>query len=388
MQKAIGILGGSFNPIHYGHLQMAQAAKDLLALDTIILIPDGDPPHKDQELADKYDRLRMTELAAGNLFEVSPMEVDRPGKTYTVDTLEALVKTYPGTDFILLIGADTLWEISGWRNPARVFSLCRFAVFSRGDMPFPEVPGAFIQRVDAAILDISATEIRRRVRLGMSLEGLTPPAVIAHIGRRRLYHPPDQLCKKEIQKRLQRALPDARFKHVLGVKDTIEALAKHWGMDAKAAGLAGLLHDCAKGLPLDELRRVIDSQGERVDALRLKSHELLHAPASAAMARGLYGVTDPDVLHAIWYHNTGSIVMGELDKLLYVADMIEPNRKPYAELEDIRRMAAQDLDEAVRMTLYAKLRFIQSSGREIHPDTKAALMTMQKENEARRETIW
>ena len=381
MRKTIGLLGGSFNPIHYGHLQMAQVARDVLGLDRVILMPDGDPPHKKKELANKRDRLRMAEIAVQGVFEVSSMEVERPGKTYTVDTLEALTATYPDADIIMLIGADTLGDLLTWRNVPRVFSLCRFAVFSRGDMPLPDVPGATVMRVHADILGISATEIRKRVHRGMSLEGLTPPAVIDYIGRQRLYNPPVRMCKKEIRKRLKHDLPNGRFRHVLEVEATMEALADRWGYSVKRAGLAGLLHDCAKGLSLEAMCRLVDGNGLLVDAGRRTSRELLHAPASAAMARAVYGVTDPEILHAIWYHNTGSMTLGEMDKLLFVADMIEPGRKATLDLEPIRRMAFQDLNEAVCMAFRHKLAFIEAMGKGIHPDTKAAYEAAQKNND-------
>lgn len=372
MQRTIGLLGGSFNPIHNGHLQMAAAAGSAVKLERVILLPDGDPPHKTRGLAPKRDRLRMTELAAAGRFEVSSMEVDRAGKTYTVDTLEALTLLYPGVRLYLIIGADTLHQLLTWKNAPRVFALCTFLVFARDGLPLINVPGADVIRLDAAIDDISSTEIRARVHRGQSLEGYVPEAVSDYIGAHRLYDPPVAMGIKAIRRRLAADLSPGRYGHTLGVAQTIRRLAARWGYDEKRAGLAGLLHDCAKFMPLDAMNAYLHAQGVQVDGARRASVALLHAPASMAMARAVYGVTDPEILRAIRYHNTGRAPMGTLDKLLCLADMVEPGRKVYPWMAGLRRMAQEDLDAAVLAALRLKLDYVQRQGKTAHPDTAAA----------------
>lgn len=386
MQETIGLLGGSFNPIHFGHLAMAEAACRELALDRLLIIPDGDPPHKSKELAGKWHRLRMAERAAAGVFAVSAMEVERAGKTYTVDTLEVLRTLHPQAILYMIIGADTLREISGWKQAERVFALCRFAVFGRGDLPLDDVAGATIVRMQTPIVGISATEIRARVHRGMSLAGYTPAAVEAYIGEHRLYDPPVQMQEKAIRKRLKEALPAKRYQHTLGVEETARVLAARYGYPLEKATLAGLLHDCAKGMNLEEMRRYVREQGEPVDAERMDSTALLHAPASAAMARAVYGVTDPEILRAIWYHNTGAAPMGMLDKLLTVADMIEPGRKPAPWMDSLRQLATTDLDLAARETIRLKLEHIHAAARFEHPDTRAALAALNEGIERKEDT--
>ncbi len=381
MRETIGLLGGSFNPIHDGHLAMAEAAQKELGLDRILIVPCGDPPHKSAELAGKLDRLRMAELGAEGRYEVSRIEIDRPGKTYTVDTLEALRARHPDSELVMIIGGDTLREVGTWRDAKRVFALCRFAVFARGGEALAEAPGARVIRMRAVIPDISATAIRDRVHRGMSLEGLTPRTVENYIGQHRLYDPPKRMPRAAIIKRLQHDLPPERFRHVLGVEATIARLAGRWGYDEERAALAGLLHDCAKGMKLDEMAAYLARQGMRVDDMRKTSRALLHAPASAAMARAVYGVTDPEILRAIWYHNTGNGSMGKLEKLLYLADLTEPARKCLPWLEPLRALAVSDLDGAVREGARVKLRHIQACGRQAHPDTASVCAGNQGENE-------
>lgn len=382
MREKIGLLGGSFNPIHDGHLAMAEAARQELDLDRLLIIPDGDPPHKSTELAGKRHRLRMVELAAKDRFEVSAMEVERAGKTYTVDTLDVLHTLYPDAVLHMVIGADTLHELTTWRDAQRVFTLCRFAVFARDDLPLIDVEGATVERMQTRIPDISATEIRARVHQGLSLEGYTPSVVEDYIGLYRLYDPPVKMAEKNIRKRLKETLPPSRFRHSLGVEKTMQKLAKRWGyMDEKRATLTGLLHDCAKGMPLEDMIRYVHAQGIEVDCMREVSVALLHAPASMAMARATYGVTDPEILRAIRFHNTGSESMGILDRLLYVADMIEPNRKGMEWLGKMRELAMEDLNEAVMMGMRIKLEYTQLRGKTVHPDTMTAYEAVAKQME-------
>ncbi|MCL1795933.1 MAG: nicotinate (nicotinamide) nucleotide adenylyltransferase [Clostridia bacterium] len=381
MQPSIGLLGGSFNPIHYGHLAMAEAAVRALSLSAMIIMPAGDPPHKSVGLADKYDRLQMARLAAGDLYAVSALEVERPGKTYTVDTLDALAKLYPGFSAAVLIGADTLTEISGWQDSARVFTLCRFVVFGRNGLPLPDVPGADIIRLPDIIPDISASQIRARVRRGQSLDGYVPPSVADYIGEKRLYDPPARMPYPEMRAHLSGVLPSKRYLHTLGVENTMRKLANHWQYNAERAALTGLLHDCAKGLSFDELRKTAAEAGLHIDSRRMESCELLHAPVGAQLARAVYGVTDPEILRSVWYHSTGACPMNDLDKLLCVADMTEPGRRANDQINRLRKLSMRDLDEAARETLALKLAHVAQQGKAAHPDTERAIGSLGGNNE-------
>lgn len=372
MCERIGLLGGSFNPIHLGHLAMAAAAREELGLTRLLIMPDGDPPHKSTELADKAQRLEMVRRAAGDRFEVSAMEVDRPGKTYTIDTLTALREAWPQAALVMLIGADTLRELPTWREAQRVYALCRFAVFARDELALCAPPGVQWIRMRTEIPDISSTEIRARVHKGLSLDGLVPQVVQDYIGAHRLYDPPRQRSQQTIRRRLKEMLPAKRYRHTLGVKQAMIRLAQRWSYDAEKAALTGLLHDCAKAMPLAQMQAYVRRVGVHLDALRQENTALLHAPAGAALARERFGVTDPEILHAIATHNTGSEKMGILDKLLFVADYTEPGRKAIEGLDAIRAMAMEDLDAAVCGVLDSKLAYITQKGDVLHPDTLAA----------------
>lgn len=200
----IAVFGGSFNPIHYGHLLVADDVAETLALDRVLFVPAGRPPHKAaQDLAPAADRLAMVELAvAGHpRFAVSDLELRRPGPSYTVETLRALESA---GRLHLLLGSETFLDLPSWREPEEVARRARLLVVPRsGDGFDPEAPAA--QKVLAALglpafgtaegprclpavsLPISGSDLRRRCREGRSLHFRLPPAVAAYIREHRLY---------------------------------------------------------------------------------------------------------------------------------------------------------------------------------------------------------
>ena len=140
---------------------------------------------------------------------------------------------------------------------------------------------------------------------------------------------------------------------------------------AGRAALAGLLHDCAKGMPLSQMTKA--AKNEKLDPVMKESKALMHAVAGAHVAQDVYDVHDPEVLGAIRWHTTGHANMTKLEKIVYLADMIEPNRKPYPGLEALRKLCMTDLDEAMHMALLMSLDHVREQGKPLHPDTMAAL---------------
>ena len=199
----IGILGGSFNPIHLAHLVLAETARETLRLNRVVFVPAKLPPHKDPSaLADAKDRLAMVRLAvAGNpSFEVSDIELRREGPSYTVDTVEMMRRRSRWkTEVFFLIGADTLRELPAWREIRRLAKLCKFVPLSRPGAPAPdvkelaEVMGArearaiIARAIEMPLLDISSSDIRRRVANGKSIRYLVPEAVARYIERKAPY---------------------------------------------------------------------------------------------------------------------------------------------------------------------------------------------------------
>jgi nicotinate-nucleotide adenylyltransferase len=194
----IGVLGGSFNPSHHAHLFTAEVAAAALALDKVLLVPAGQSPLKRRAAVSSADRLKMTELAAhGNgLLQVSSVDVDRPPPSYSVDTLAIVREQHPRAALHLILGIDALQDLLDWREPERLVDLARLAVVSRPGFPL-EVPSeitaylgpraAQIDLLPMPLLEISSTDIRRRLRSEEPVRYLLPESVERYIRARHLY---------------------------------------------------------------------------------------------------------------------------------------------------------------------------------------------------------
>ena len=218
----IGILGGTFNPIHFGHLRAAEEVRESLRLDKVIFIPSGMPPLKDSDIASQDLRLKMTSLAvsANPYFEVSDIEVRRSGRSYTVETIAELMGIYPKDEMIFILGIDAFLDLPHWKSPKRLVSLTDFAIISRPGLSFESLRGAeFLDTEKDALsaLDnketglyeafleggrkaylinitpfyISATDIRRRIRGGLSIKYMLPETVESFIILNGIYKRPE-----------------------------------------------------------------------------------------------------------------------------------------------------------------------------------------------------
>jgi len=196
--RCIGILGGTFDPPHYGHLALAENGRQQLDMERVLFVLAGQPPHKpDRPIAPAHHRVAMIEAAiAGNpAFAISRVDLDRPGPHYTVDMLALLQEQYPNTDLVFLIGEDSLAQFLNWRDPEGIIRQARLAVMRRPGSQAnlaalkAELPGLpdRLTWLDAPYLDLAASDLRRRVRAGLSLRYLVPPDVEAYIRTHHLY---------------------------------------------------------------------------------------------------------------------------------------------------------------------------------------------------------
>ena len=190
----IGLYGGTFDPIHLGHLRAAETAREGMGLDLVAFLPAAVPPHRSAPPGAAADRLAMARLATAShpRFEAWDAELRRPGPSYTVETVAALISERPSDSFVLVVGADTWPEMTTWREPQRLLSLVEVAVVDRpgyaGPDPAMPFPGALgVTRVEGASLPISATTVRDLARRGRSVRYLVPDGVADYILARRLY---------------------------------------------------------------------------------------------------------------------------------------------------------------------------------------------------------
>jgi len=198
--KKVGIMGGTFNPIHYGHLFMAESAYEQLGLDKVLFIPTKNPPHKlIPSTITQEQRVMMLSLAIRDNphFELSLMELEREGMTYTADTLKILTDENPDTEYYFIAGADSLMQLHSWRNPENIFKLCTLAVAGRDDldketlnMQANKLAAAYNARIvfiDMPAIHISSSEIRARVAAGRSIKYYVHDEVIKYIEENQLY---------------------------------------------------------------------------------------------------------------------------------------------------------------------------------------------------------
>lgn len=201
----LGILGGTFDPIHHGHLFIAEEARVRFALEKVLFIPNGRPPHKqDYALTPAQHRLAITELAiqSNPAFACSPMETQRPGPSYTIETLTLLSEQHPEAELFYITGIDAVAEIQTWMRPEEVIRRATFIAVTRpgfdADLLRERLPETYLQRIlvlDTTELGISSTDIRARIREGRPARYLTPDSVLDYIYRHRLYH--QSACPEE-----------------------------------------------------------------------------------------------------------------------------------------------------------------------------------------------
>jgi nicotinate-nucleotide adenylyltransferase len=188
----LGLLGGMFDPIHFGHLRAAEIVREALELDEVVFVPAGMPPHRGQPAATGIDRYAMVALAtAGDpTFVPSDVELARQGPSYTVETVALLRQQRPGAEVVLIVGSDNLPAIADWREPERLLELCTVAVVERpGSAPAPagKLPAARLHRVEGTALPIASRDLRERIRSGRSVRHLVPDGVANYIDKRGLY---------------------------------------------------------------------------------------------------------------------------------------------------------------------------------------------------------
>lgn len=388
----LGVYGGTFNPPHLGHLISARFAMEALGLDRLIFMPAGDPPHKELPLFSPpgSERLRMMELAADSMLlpgrvEVSDMEVRREGKSYTADTLTELHEQYPDDELWLLMGTDMFLTLQNWKRPEVICSLAHLAAFARteadtGEML--EIQAKYLSETYGAqcaviqlpqITPVSSTQLRELLGKGEGREYL-PPAVYGYILRNGLYGTHADLKHLNHQDMTACSLSMVyakRHAHILGVAQTAVELAKRWGADEELAFRAGILHDCTKYLSLSEHLAICEQYGLELDDMERESAKLLHSKTGAALARHLYGQGD-EVYWAIYWHTTGKADMTLLEKIIYLADYMEPNRK-FDGVEDLRRLCYEDLDEALLLGVRMSIEDLNERGVPIHKNTQGAM---------------
>lgn len=374
----IAIYGGSFNPPHLGHVEAARTVAAVLAPDRLLIVPASVPPHK--ALADgsptAQQRLELCRLAFADIpgAEISEIELRREGKSYSYDTVRLLREENPDAQLILVVGTDMLLSFEKWYQFRYLLENCTLAVLAREEDDFDELrtAAAYLREsydADVTVLPhepiaISSETIRER--LGMrGGEDYLSDAVYAEIIRRRYYGAKPSL--PWLREKTLEHLDEHRVAHVAGCESEAVRLAMRWGEDPELAAEAGILHDITKSLSFDEQLQLCEKYGIINDNSELEAPKLLHAKTGAALARDLFGVSDT-VYAAIRWHTTGKPDMSLFEKILYLADYIEPTRD-FEGIDELRELAFTDLDGAMVLGLGMTIDEIRRSGHEPYVDT-------------------
>ncbi|MCD8211768.1 MAG: nicotinate (nicotinamide) nucleotide adenylyltransferase [Oscillospiraceae bacterium] len=380
----IGIFGGTFDPPHLGHMDAAAAAVEQLELDKLLFMPAGIPPHKETAGgAAPEQRLHMVELMADgmampDIVEVSSMEIRREGKSYTVDTLRQLRLEYPDDELWLLMGTDMFMTLPDWREPDEIMKMACIGAFDRTESehgtPMEDQAELLRQKFGARVRLIPLPQVREisssRIREQGTGEGLWPP-VWGYILGRHLYGVEKPLTDLDLPD--LRAVSDSMIKarripHVHGTAEEAVRLARRWGAEEIPAERAGILHDCTKYFSVAEHKKVCEKFHFTLDKYELENEKLLHAKTGALLAKNVFGEKE-DVVQAIMWHTTGRADMRPLEKILYLADYIEPSRD-FPGVERIRSLAYEDLDAALLMGAEMSIEDAEKGGRALHPDTE------------------
>lgn len=366
----IGIMGGTFDPIHNGHLMLGEYARDLFELDVIWFMPNGNPPHKITDAIESQTKHRVEmvrrAIAGKKSFELQLYEVERKEVNYSYLTMEHFKEIYPEDEFYFIIGADSLFSLERWVHPEKLVKTCIILAAYRDGKNTNEMEEQITflnQKMDADIrllktpnMDISSTDIRHRLKNGLSVDNMIPASVLEYIQEHHLFS--DEL--NAIKEKVRLSQNDFRYQHTIGVMNTAVELAKRYEVDVDKARIAGLLHDCAKGFTGQRNLELCEKYGLPISETEQKNLGLLHAKLGAYLARQEYGIDDEEILDAIRWHTTGRPKMTPLDKIIYIADYIEPNRNQTPNLAQIRRLAMVDLDECLYTILEDSLAYLKT----------------------------
>ncbi|MBO4420623.1 MAG: nicotinate-nucleotide adenylyltransferase [Lachnospiraceae bacterium] len=379
MEK-IGIMGGTFNPIHLSHIMIAGRALEYLKLDKILFMPSKLPAHKDNdELVSEKDRNAMVKMAIKDYpgFEFSDYEMKRDGYTYTADTIEHLTHENPDVRYYFILGGDSLAQFEKWHRPEYILEHCALVCAPRisdavglkgNNEEFIKIAKHLVEKftrkrdngsvfvpeihfIPGPLVSISSSDVRNHIKCGMSITGMVPAGVDGYIAENGLY---TDAFFESIKQDLQKTLTPKRYKHVINVAETAFKLALSYGVDPVKAYMAGLLHDCAKFYSDEEILKEAEKYGIVPEPAELATPcNLLHSKVGSFIAAEKYCIEERDILDAIYYHTTGRPGMSILEEIIYAADILEPGRDmAYTpSLDILRSEASYDLDMVVYQLL-------------------------------------
>ncbi|SDB09527.1 nicotinate-nucleotide adenylyltransferase [Pseudobutyrivibrio sp. YE44] len=380
----IGIYGGTFNPIHNTHLEIAKAAKSQYALDKVFFLIAGTPPHKNtaEAVADSC-RLEMLSLAISSEkdFYIDDREIYRAGKSYSYITIKELKEEHPNDEIFFIMGSDSLLNFNTWVNPDIISKYSSILVAPRLGDEIEEITSVIeecksLYEGDFLLINyvangIASSTVRAGFYKDLSVREALGSQVIDYIIEHNLYNQYNYTYQDVINlsEEMKKELKPGRYNHTLGVASTAYDLAINWNYPAYTAMVAGMLHDCAKCISDEKRLEECAKNNIPVTEIEKEYPHLLHGKVGALYCKEKYQVFDEQIAHAIAVHTTGCPNMNLLDKIIYVADYIEPGRNKQPRLDIIRYMAYTDLDKCVYMILEDSVAYLSENPDMVDPTT-------------------
>lgn len=384
--KKIGVLGGSFDPVHIGHLLLAEQAIEEGNLDIVYFMPAHLQPFKlfGFSVTDN-DRLEMLKLSVkdNDGLAISKIELESEDVSFTYLTLCKLKRLYKkDTAIYFILGSDAFLNIKSWHKSKELLSEFRFMV---GVRPGDDISGlenfsnslkteygTNIHIIKNRQVDISSSEIRDRVNSEKTIRYMVPLSVKYYIERNGLYSDKVKLIKRFIEENIS---DNTRKEHIYSTAQEAACLAEHWGADVHKAYLAGLYHDIYKDTSKKEANELIKKIG--LSGRYINNLNLAHAKLAAHMIPSLFGETDEAVINAVSYHTTGRENMSMLEKVIYIADLIEAGRS-YDSVDKLRVLAYTNIDSACMQGIINTVEYLNNKGIEIDNDSLLALEYFKK----------
>ncbi len=381
-QQRMLIFGGSFNPIHFGHLLIANRIRERYLFEKVYFLPAGNAPHKDISYTNKYERLLLLKLATqdNKYFEILDNEILVDEVSYTVNTIKDLYKKYSYPKITFIMGADMFMTIEKWKNPKELLELIDVIVATRQDDRVLEHTKYIEEKYNANIkifseieTSINSSYIRERIGLYESIKYLVPENVRQYIIKENLYINPEDVIFNNIMKDLEQNISKKRFSHTQGVIHTALEIGAYHNIPFGKIRLASCAHDFAKEFSNQEMLVYIEENDIKIDERAKDEINLLHGAISAIIMKNMYGVTDEDVLNAIENHTFGRVGMSDLELLIAVSDIVEPcrdfNEKSRIKYNKIKELAKTSLTDAYYLKLQETVKYLKKKKKKISPKT-------------------
>lgn len=373
----IALYGGAFNPVHNEHINIVRSAVKELGLQKVFIIPTCVSPHKKGVLSARgKDRLNMCRLAFLEVpqAEVSDCELKRGGVSYSYVTCRQFKKQFPEDELYFIIGADMLESFSFWKEPEEILKCVTLAVCAREDekkldkeiKKFQKQFKKDIVKINYTGKAVSSTRVRVLSALGEDTAPYVPQAVKSYIKKNGIYELKELLPVKKY-------LTEERWAHTVRVAVLSAEYARSANVYEIDAITASALHDCAKYLSPDAEELKGFKSPKNVPAT------VLHQFTGAYVAEHTFGVKDEYVMNAIRYHTTGRENMGNLEKLIFLADLLEEGRT-FSGVEELRAKLKHGLDECLLSALEHQLNYLNSTGAPVCALTKRAYEYLKENN--------